>query len=390
METLRSSPPAPRDDALTIAAVAIAISRRRAMAVLAGGAIVACVARCGREANAADPISAAPAPASPSAPKPSAVLPDLADASVGSAAILAGLWPAEALAGRAEEARIVRLRPADRSHPEEPAATSDAPRPEPSPPEGSIRRVKPAGNAKVVALTFDLCERADDTAGYDGAIVDVLRKEKVPATFFAGGKWLRSHPERALQLIADPLFQVGNHAWTHGNLRVLAGERAEQQIAWTQAEYAILREELARRARAADIKDAEIALVPPLPTAFRFPYGTCSPETLAMPARFGLAAIQWDVISADAVRGQKAATVERAVLDGVRPGSIVVFHANGRGSGTADALPAIIAALRGKGYRFVTIATLLKAGEPVAVAECYERRPNDNGRYDKLFGEGTG
>ena len=109
-----------------------------------------------------------------------------------------------------------------------------------------------------------------------------------------------------------------------------------------------------------------------------------------MPARFGLAAIQWDVISADAVRGQTAATVERAVLDGVRPGSIVIFHANGRGSGTAAALPAIVAGLRGKGYRFVTVATLLKAGEPVGAAECYERRPGDNGRYDKLFGEGTG
>jgi peptidoglycan/xylan/chitin deacetylase (PgdA/CDA1 family) len=133
-----------------------------------------------------------------------------------------------------------------------------------------------------------------------------------------------------------------------------------------------------------------LALVPPLPTAFRFPYGTCSAETLAMARRLGLVAIQWDVISGDAVRGQPAATVERVVLDGVRPGSIVVFHANGRGSGTAAALPNIIARLRDKGYRLMTVATLLRAGEPVTATECYEQRPHDNDRYDKLFGEGTG
>jgi peptidoglycan/xylan/chitin deacetylase (PgdA/CDA1 family) len=96
----------------------------------------------------------------------------------------------------------------------------------------SIRRVQPRDGQRLVALTFDLCERADQISGYDGAIVDVLRQERVPATFFAGGKWMRTHPERTMQLMADPLFEVGSHAWTHGNLRVLEGEKPETQIAW--------------------------------------------------------------------------------------------------------------------------------------------------------------
>lgn len=259
------------------------------------------------------------------------VLADVADVPVGSAAVLDRLWPAEALTGRPEEARIAR-RPRPQRAALQEAPKEAAPAASPSPLRGSIRRVDPAEGARVVALTFDLCERADEASGYDGAIVDVLRQEGVPATFFAGGSWLRTHPERGLQLIADPLFQVGNHGWTHGNLRVLTGERAEQQIVWVQAEYALLRQELVARARAAGIDEAEIARIPVQPTAFRFPYGTCSAETLEMPARFGLAAIQWDVISGDAVRGQTAATVERAVLGDVRPGSIVVCHGNGRGS----------------------------------------------------------
>lgn len=313
---------------------------------------------------------------------------DPPDAVVGSAAVLAALWTREKLAGRDEDRRIRRQRPPDRAAPDLPAAAVLPP--VAADRAGSIRRVKPAGPAKPVALTFDLCERADDITGYDGAVVDVLRREQVPATFFAGGKWLRSHPERAAQLIADPLFEIGNHAWTHGNFRVLAQPAAEQQILWTQGQYALLRAELARRAAAAGVAAAEIALLPPVPRVFRFPYGTCTGETLAMAARLGLAAIQWDVISGDAVAGATAASLEKGVLAAVRPGSIAVFHANGRGSGTAPALPAIIATLRQRGLRFVTVSTLLAAGEPVAASSCYELRPNDNGRYDRLFGEGTG
>ena len=117
----------------------------------------------------------------------------------------------------------------------------------------SIRRVQPRSGERLVALTFDLCERADQISGYDGAVVDFLRREHVPATFFAGGKWMRTHAERAMQLMADPLFELGNHAWTHGNLRVLEGQKAENQIAWAQQEYALLRDALVRRAVAAGV-----------------------------------------------------------------------------------------------------------------------------------------
>ena len=257
-------------------------------------------------------------------------------------------------------------------------------------PAGSIRLVRPRGGERLVALTFDLCERADQIGAYDGAIVDFLRRERVPATFFAGGKWMRTHAERAMQLIADPLFEVGNHGWTHGNLRVLTGGKAEDQIVWAQREYAQLRQSLAERATKAGVAAEEMSRIPAAPTVFRFPYGTCSPQSLEMTGRLGLAAIQWDVISGDANPGATAERVVRAVLAGVRPGSIVVMHANGRGRGTARALPEIVAGLRAKGYKFVTVSQLLRSGEPVGADDCYESRPGDNRRYDRLFGEGTG
>jgi peptidoglycan-N-acetylglucosamine deacetylase len=48
---------------------------------------------------------------------------------------------------------------------------------------GSIRSVELPPGLKLIALTFDLCETDADIAGYDGHIVDLLRAQKVKATF---------------------------------------------------------------------------------------------------------------------------------------------------------------------------------------------------------------
>lgn len=372
------------------------ITRRRLLGTLAGGVVIALAVRQGLppERSAAgrrSPVkpAAAKEPDTEAASAPAEPASTTSAVTVGSAAVLSALWTADQLRSRPEEARIVRQRPPDHTPPDRVSLRHPLD-PLPAALTGSIRRVKPQGDAKLVALTFDLCERADDVTGYDGAIVDLLREGRVPATFYAGGRWLRTHPERALQLMADPLFEIGNHAWTHGNLRLMTGGAAEEQVVWTMAQYEILRERLVARAVAEGVSAGEIDRIPNTTLTFRFPYGVCSDETLGLVARLGLPAIQWDVISGDAVKGQSAETVRRSVVGQVKPGSIVVFHGNGRGAGTAEALPAIIRELAGRDYRFVTVSHLLSAGQPVTFGECYELRPGDNHRYDRLFGEGTG
>lgn len=95
---------------------------------------------------------------------------------------------------------------------------------------GAIRRVKLPPGQNLIALTFDLCEQPYEIAGYDGRIVDILREESVRATFFAGGKWLLTHEKRAMQLMADPLFEIGDHTWEHRNLRLISGEKLRTEI----------------------------------------------------------------------------------------------------------------------------------------------------------------
>lgn len=254
--------------------------------------------------------------------------------------------------------------------------------------EGAIRRVDIEGTEKVCALTFDMCELATSTTGFDADIVVWLQDNNVPATFFVGGKWMRSHERRVREILQDPLFELGNHAWAHGNFALLSQERMREEILDTQCQYEILRAQALR-----DRKRFRIGNEFPLPEVlryFRFPYGRSSDAALNILAELGLEPIQWDVV---AETGGNNASLEQAkhVVDAVKPGSILLFHANLVPRGSFQLLRYVAEGLRRQGYRFVSIGELLAMGKPVREKEGYFVTPGDNAALDKRFGaEGTG
>ncbi|HZV20682.1 MAG TPA: polysaccharide deacetylase family protein [Hyphomicrobiales bacterium] len=295
-----------------------------------------------------------------------------------SAFAAAQCWSEEELAGRPGEKAIWRT-PYNRAI--EPRGTFTELPPVPPQMRGSIRSVKLREGERLVALTFDLCENPGEISGYDAGIVDTLRREDVKATFFASGKWLLDHEERAQQLLGDRLFQVGLHSWTHRNFRLLNDEQVRADLALDLRADAEVRKKLASRAcfRPAFLNDrqADIRL-------FRFPFGACNEESLNAVNNAGLLAIQWDVVSGDP-SAQTAEAIRQSVVASAKPGSIIVMHANGRGKHTAEALPLIISDLRRRGFSFATVGELLERGEAVIAKSCYERKPGDNVKYDRLF-----
>jgi len=312
----------------------------------------------------------------------------------GSPAILNSCWTQTELDGSPEDKKVHR--PIKNPYLGSPLITKPRKNPAVEPKlRNSIRYVTPAHNKKIVALTFDLCERTKERTGYDAAIVNYLRKNGIKATFYAGGKWMYSHPDKAMQLMADPLFEIGNHAWTHGNMRVLKGKEMENQILWTQGQYEVLRNQLKYTLESQECSvpltevENEINKIPPTLLTFRFPYGTCSTESLKALAKYGLPAIQWDVVTADPSPKQSSKAIAKTILREVKPGSIIIAHANGRGYNTARALPLFIPELKNLNYQFVTVSELLKSGKVVTTKTCYELEPGDNKRYDKLFKKGT-
>ena len=94
---------------------------------------------------------------------------------------------------------------------------------------------------------------------------------------------------------------------------------------------------------------------------FRFPGGCYDHQALRTLSGLGVTAIQWDVVSGDAFATDADAVV-RQVLDGVRPGSVVVMHCTRSAAPTTErVVRAVVPELRRKGYRFVKVSDLIGA-----------------------------
>lgn len=278
------------------------------------------------------------------------------------------------------------FRPEDARHaipnnPAPPLRTTPLHRLPPLPPseEGTIRRVHT--NEKVVALTFDLCELETVTTGYDAPIFDFLRERHIPATLFMGGKWMRTHSRRVRELMADPLFTLGNHAWSHGNFGIMDEQAMKEQFFWTQAQYELLRE--------AALTEGQANHLPEAMALFRLPYGRCSEAALHFLAGQGVRVIQWSNVPE--TTGTNTAALGSQAAASIHPGAIILLHANRVPKGTAELLRALVGNLQKKGYRFVSVPDLLALGTPETTRNGYFNVPGDNLGLDRAYGiNGTG
>ncbi|MDV9202827.1 polysaccharide deacetylase family protein, partial [Streptomyces sp. Wh19] len=209
---------------------------------------------------------------------------------------------------------------------------------------------------KVVALTFDADMTADEgpraAAGehFDNpGLIDLLRRSKVPATVFMTGRWADEYPAQARSIGADPLFEVGNHSYSH--------------YAFKSPCYGLpavtkdgMRADVARAS--ASFRKAGVRNTVPY---FRFPGGCYDDASLRALAPEKVTAVQWDVISGDAFATDPDAVAEQ-VLDEVRPGSLVVMHCTRSAAPVTDeAVERIVPELRERGYRFVKVSDLIRA-----------------------------
>ncbi|WP_319468685.1 polysaccharide deacetylase family protein [uncultured Pseudodesulfovibrio sp.] len=304
--------------------------------------------------------------------------------SFGSEKLLHTLWFDEQLAGADSDVARATLADPDLRPPLRTRPVHVLPQ---VPPELQqvIVRVVPENGRKVMALTFDLCERAPHLAGYQKDIVNYLRSEGVKATFFAGGKWMQSHPEKAMQLMADPLFEVGNHAWTHGNFALMNEAEVREQVDWTQAQYEVLYERLQAWAKKRGMA-GEMGKVPSCLRVLRLPYGRNNEHTAEILASMGLPMIQWSI---EGEQDELERTVEQLMqwdLDNVQPGAIILMHANAVPKKTHKLVPRLVPELKKLGYEFVTVSELLKMGPVETVKDGYFTEPGDNLYVDDLFG----
>lgn len=194
----------------------------------------------------------------------------------------------------------------------------------------------------VIALTFDACATMNQANAFDREIFEILRREQIPATIFVTGRWIESHPAEARELAAQPWIEFGNHSYSHARMTGVPRRKVAVQIAQTEE----LIGHLGRKS-----------------VGFRPPAGAWNRLVVRQAARQNLPTILWDVVSGDPGERTSAERIVRAVIPTVRPGSIVIFHINGRAPHTKEALPQIIRGLRDKGLGFVKVSQLLQQPE---------------------------
>lgn len=212
-----------------------------------------------------------------------------------------------------------------------------------------------ARDKKQVALTFDACmtygmdkslKDGRVKSYYNQPVIGELNKEKVPATLFLSGLWAKDYPDVTKSLANNPLFEIGNHSYSHPaftlgcfGLPFLNSADKENEIKLSQ--------------------EILFKLTGKEPKLFRFPGGCYGEGDLKLAKDYGLDIVGWDLASGDAFNNNTQSIIKR-VESGVRPGSIIVMHMNGdvNAPQTANALPEIISYLRANGYTFVKVSQL--------------------------------
>jgi polysaccharide deacetylase family sporulation protein PdaB len=188
---------------------------------------------------------------------------------------------------------------------------------------------------KVVALTFD-----DGPDGkYTPMILEVLHRNRVPATFFVLGSQVDKYP-KVMQWIHKAGHEIGSHGYHHFDLNKLTEQEIYDEI--KQAEKAILQ------------------TTGVLAQYYRPPGGVMTHDVMNAVQSCGYDIIHWSVDPQDWLLVRTASAIASSVKKTVTSGDIVLFHDGGLNQRqTVAALQELITDLRSRGYRFVTISQLL-------------------------------
>lgn len=181
-----------------------------------------------------------------------------------------------------------------------------------------------------IALTFDDGPSPLTTP----LLLAILRRYRVPATFFVVGVHAQAYPYLLRQMAASG-DEVGDHSFHHPNLATLDPATAGQEI---QAAAAVIRAEAGRP-----------------PRWFRPPGGDYTVDVAALARRAGMGLAMWTDNAGDWALPPAKWVVQR-VVSHAEPGAIVLLH-NGT-LNTVRALPTIIVELRRRGYTFVTLSEM--------------------------------
>lgn len=196
---------------------------------------------------------------------------------------------------------------------------------------GELIRGDPA--LRMVALTFD----AGAGSGAVSELLDVLGDRGVRSTFFVAGAFADRYPDVVARIAADG-HELANHSYSHPDFRTLGESQMRVEL---------------RRATAS----LEAAAGRPIAALWRPPFGARDDRVLGVVQEEGFRSVYWTFDSGDWLPHATTERIRAAVLRQAAPGAVVVHHVSP--AATAEAMPAIVDELRGRGYLLVTVGEIL-------------------------------
>ena len=184
---------------------------------------------------------------------------------------------------------------------------------------------------KKISISFDCAWGVE----YTDELLRIMDEYSVKCTFFTVQFWAEKYPDY-VKKIAEKGHEIGTHSKTHPKMSELSKEQIQSELSLSCAAI-----------EGITGKKTEL---------FRPPYGDYDDLVIDTAKEMNLFTVQWDVDSLD-WKNLSAQEIALQVINGVKSGSIILCHNNGLH--TAEALPAILSALKNKGYEFVPIGELI-------------------------------
>lgn len=192
---------------------------------------------------------------------------------------------------------------------------------------------------KNLYLTFD----NGYEQGYTEKILDVLKEEKVPATFFVTGHYVKSEPELIQRMVKDGHI-IGNHSYSHPDFTQLSKQAIKEEL--VKVEEAV--------AKITDQKEMKYV---------RPPRGTFNEQTIEWAEELGYIHIFWSLAfqdwNVDQQKGWQYAYHQ--ILNQVHPGAILLLHTVSEDN--AEALQRVIQALKKEQYTFKSLDDFILTNE---------------------------
>ena len=169
---------------------------------------------------------------------------------------------------------------------------------------------------------------------YLTGMLATLKKHNVTASFFLEGRWVKNNPGMA-KMIADAGHEIGNHSFTHPNMKQLSAAKINEEIRSTN--------EVIEAVTGAKTK------------WFAPPSGYYKDEVVEIAAAHKLGTVMWSVDTIDWQKPSSEKLINR-VMGKVHNGAMILMHPT---ESTAVSLDQLITQIRAKDLQIGTVSDLL-------------------------------